>query len=215
MKIEISRAKLSTLRPLNINEPSYFYECGRTAPVSKFSAQRILSPVRDCQHRFELPCCEAFGKAMSELRQRPGKGSATSIAPSAVAATTRSEPDSQDSEPATSSSDMSRGQDGVLKSGQDTRPFAERYERWMPLFVFAIAAFVRFYRLDSPTGVVFGEVTSGFGVAFVFRRARCCLQRAPAAFGTLESSHLVPGMLAAASRALVQMRVISAASPTR
>jgi len=61
-----------------------------------------------------------------------------------------------------------------LKGGQDSRPFAERYERWMPLFVFAIAAFARFYRLDSPSGVVFGEVTSGFGVALVFRKAGRC-----------------------------------------
>lgn len=111
---------------------------------------------------------------MSELRQRPGKGAATSTAPSAVAATTRSEPDSQPSEPVASSSDLSHAQHGALKGGQDSRPFAERYERWMPLFVFAIAAFARFYRLDSPSGVVFGEVTSGFGVALVFRKAGRC-----------------------------------------
>lgn len=36
--------------------------------------------------------------------------------------------------------------------------FLDRYHRWIPLAIFLFAAFVRFYRLDCPSGVVFDEV---------------------------------------------------------
>jgi hypothetical protein len=40
-----------------------------------------------------------------------------------------------------------------------------RHQRWVPYGLFVLAVFLRFYRLDQPSGVVFGEFGSHCAVS--------------------------------------------------
>lgn len=44
-----------------------------------------------------------------------------------------------------------------VKAAEGSLDYVEKYERYVPLFLLALAAFTRLYRLDSPSGVVFDE----------------------------------------------------------
>ncbi len=111
---------------------------------------------------------EAGGSdAKSALRQRRGVTSA----PEALAAATFAETKQSVGAPGASSAEDAAAADPCLKDDKAEAGAAppsardgdwlERHRRWLPLLVFAVAAFVRFYRLDCPNGVVFDE--SHFG----------------------------------------------------
>lgn len=95
------------------------------------------------------------GNGKSQMRQRRGVVSGAGAEAEAPAA-------SRDAVAAP------KAPEGSAKLAPSTGPsvddgveLLDRYHRWLPFIIFLVAAFVRFYRLDCPSGVVFDE--SHFG----------------------------------------------------
>jgi hypothetical protein len=58
-------------------------------------------------------------------------------------------------------------------------PRESAFVRWLPLLIFAVALFTRFYRLDCPPGVVFdeshfGRFTNQYTAGEYYFDVRCC-----------------------------------------
>lgn len=52
--------------------------------------------------------------------------------------------------------EANKGKPHALPPVAPSMDWIERHETWVPWLVLALAAFSRYYRLDKPTGVVFG-----------------------------------------------------------
>jgi hypothetical protein len=89
------------------------------------------------------------------LKQRKNKGAGSE--PIAASPPPKSKPDE-------SSTDANKGHSKAIPETMPSTRAAcshaldwlEMHERWIPVFLLFITGFTRFYRLDKPTGVVFG-----------------------------------------------------------
>lgn len=66
--------------------------------------------------------------------------------------------------------EANKGKPHTLPPVASSIDWIERHETWVPWLIFALAAFSRFYRLDKPTGVVFGTLVRRKSLSSIAKR---------------------------------------------
>lgn len=91
------------------------------------------------------------------LKQRKNKGAGSEPIAASPAPKTKPDESSTDAEANKGHSKaLPEAMPSTRASSNNALDWLEMHERWIPVFLLFITGFTRFYRLDKPTGVVFG-----------------------------------------------------------